>query len=87
MPSWAQRSASQVPGEEALDTDDEIFPVGRNGFEERFGGGLHMPVEQDLPLLVQDTEIHGARVQVDATVKLVWFGVESHEVSSSSFVC
>jgi hypothetical protein len=80
MPSWAQRSASQVPGEDAFDTDNKIFPVGRNGVEERFGGGLHIPVEQNIPLLVQDAEIHGARVQVDATVKFVWFGVEAPEI-------
>jgi hypothetical protein len=62
-----------IPGEDALDTDNKIFPVGRNGFEERFGGRFHIPVEQHIPLLVQNEEIHGARVQVDATVKFVWF--------------
>ena len=43
-----------------------------------------LPVHQDLAILVQDAEVHGAGMQVDATVKLVLFGVESHEVSSSS---
>ena len=38
---------------------------------------------QDLPILVQDAEVHGAGMQVDATVKLVLLGVESPEVSSS----
>jgi hypothetical protein len=38
----------------------------------------------DLAVLIQDEEVHGAGVQVDATIKLVLLGVESHEVSSSS---
>jgi hypothetical protein len=33
--------------------------------------------------LVQETEGHGAGRQVDAAVRLVLFGGESHEVSSS----
>ena len=37
--------------------------------------------------MVQDAAVHGARVQVDATVKLVLLGVKSPEVSSSSCEC
>ena len=48
------------------------------------GAGWHVPVHQNLPSLVQDAEVHGAGVQVDATIKLVLLGVESPEVSSSS---
>jgi hypothetical protein len=43
-----------------------------------------MVVKHALPVLIQDTEVHGAGVQVDATIKLVLLGVESPEVSSSS---
>jgi hypothetical protein len=37
----------------------------------------------DLAILVEDADVHGPGVQVDATVKLMWLGVESPEVSSS----
>jgi hypothetical protein len=40
-------------------------------------------VESDLALLVQEAEVHGAGMQVDATIKLVLLSIESHEVSSS----
>ena len=33
-------------------------------------------------ILVQDAEVHGAGMQVDAAVKLVLLRLESHEVSS-----
>ena len=84
MPSWVHRAASQVPGEDAFDGDDEIIAIGCNGLEERVWVGLQMAVQDDLPLLVQDADVHGPSVQVDATVKLVRRGVESPEVSSSS---
>ena len=32
-----------------FDTDDKTCPVGRHGVEERFGGGLQLPMEPDLP--------------------------------------
>jgi hypothetical protein len=35
LPSWAQRAASQVPGEQAFDGDDEIIALRRSGLEER----------------------------------------------------
>ena len=47
------------------------------------GAGLHIAVQQDLAILVQDADVHAAGMQIDATVKLVLLGVESHEVSSS----
>jgi hypothetical protein len=82
--SRAQRSASQVPGEDTLDADDEILPVRRDGLEKRLWTGWHVAVQHDLPVLVEDADIHGAGMQVDATVKWVWLRVKAHEVSSSS---
>jgi hypothetical protein len=72
-----------VPGEEAFDAHNQMLAVGCNGLEKRVRSGWHMPVYKDLAILVQDTEGHGAGMQVNATVKFVLFGVESHEVSSS----
>jgi hypothetical protein len=83
IPSWAQRSASQVPGEEAFDADDEILPVGRHALEEWLGRRLQLAVDEDLSSLVQDAEVQRASMQVDATIILMWLGVEPHEVSSS----
>jgi hypothetical protein len=83
IPSRAHRSASQVPGQDAFDADDQICPVGGNGFEKWFWASGHVAVEQHLSLLVQDTQVHAPGVQVDPTIKLVLLGVESHEVSSS----
>src|SRR5215211_7087561 len=83
MPSGAQRSASQVPGEEAFDADHQVLPVGCNRLETWSRCCLHIPMPQDLPRLIQDAEVQGPGVQVDATGKLVWLGVESPEVSSS----
>jgi hypothetical protein len=74
MPSRAHQSASQVPGEEAFDTDDQIRPVGRDGLEKWLWAGWQIPVHQDLPLPVHHTEIHGAGVQIDAAVKLMLVG-------------
>ena len=36
-------------------------------------------MQQDLSGLVQDAEVHGAGVEVDAAVVLVLLGVESHK--------
>ena len=75
-----------IPGEETCDADDQIGPVRRDGFEKRLRASRHVPVHQNLAILVQDAEVHGAGMQIDAAVKLVLLGVESHEVSSSSLV-
>jgi hypothetical protein len=81
-PSRAQRSASQVPGEEACDTDHEVLPVGRKSLKKRFRPGLHVLVEEDLSILVQHAQGHATSMSVKTTVKLVRLGVASHEVSS-----
>jgi hypothetical protein len=67
----------------SFDGHDHLFPVGRDGVEKRLRTGFHVPVQHDLTVLVEDADIHGPGVQVDATVKLMWLGVEAYEVSSS----
>jgi hypothetical protein len=42
-----------------------------------------MPVPDDLPIPIQDAEIPGPGMQVDATIKQVLLGGESPEVASS----
>jgi hypothetical protein len=40
-------------------------------------------MQKDLSVLMQDAEVHGAGMRVDATVEVVLLGVEAPEVSSS----
>src|SRR5437867_12405189 len=54
-----------VPGEDAFDTDNQILSVGCNRLERWFRRGLHIPVKEDLSVLIQDAEVHGAGMQVD----------------------
>jgi hypothetical protein len=83
LPSCAQRAASQVPGEETFDPDDDILAIGCESREQRVWGGWQVTVHQHFPSLVQEAEGHGAGVPVDATGKLGLLGVQSPEVSSS----
>jgi hypothetical protein len=83
MPSWAQRSASQVPGEDAFDANHQVLPVGCNSLEKGLRCCLHIPMQKDLSILIQDADVHGPGMQVNATVEFVLCGVESPEVSSS----
>lgn len=66
------------PGEEAFDADDESGPLGCHGVEKRFWASRPSPVDKHLALLVQDAEVHGAGMQIDATVQLGLCRRESH---------
>ena len=83
QPFLCTQVGKPVPRKDTFDGDDNIVPIGRNSLEQGIGTGLHIPVQHYLAVLTQDTHIHGAGMQVDTTVKLVLFRVESHEVSSS----
>jgi hypothetical protein len=72
-----------VPGKDTLDGHDDIGAIQCNSPKECLWTGFHVLVQQNLPSLVQDADIHATGMQIDAAVKLVWLGVESHEVSSS----
>jgi hypothetical protein len=82
-PSSAHRSASQVPGEEAFNRYHQPVAIGGNGLEKGVWSGFHVAVQQDISLLVHDTDIHAAGMQIDTAVKWVLRGIEAHEVSSS----
>jgi len=71
-----------VPGEHALDGDDDVVTERFDGFEKGLGLGVDVAVEQDVAVLVEDTEIHGSGMQVDAAVEFMLLGIESHEASS-----
>src|SRR5919106_736893 len=72
-----------IPREQAFDRDNEPLSRGRNDVQKGLRGCLHIPVHENLATLVEDTDVHGTGMQIDAAIKLVWLGVESHEVSSS----
>jgi hypothetical protein len=72
-----------LPGEETVDADDQIGAGGRDGLQKRFWASGHVPVEQTLSTLGEDTEGQAASLSIDAAGELVRLGVESPEVSSS----
>jgi hypothetical protein len=67
-----------VPREDACDTDDHVGSIRCDSVEKRFWASWHVPVHQNLTILVQDTQVHGAGMQIDAAVQWVLLGVESH---------
>jgi hypothetical protein len=69
-----------VPGEGALDSDDEIIPVLSDCFQEYLPVGFDVPMKENRTLVVEDAEVHGFCVQVDSTIILVLFRVEFHSV-------
>jgi hypothetical protein len=73
-----------VPGEHALDGDDNPRSIRGNDVQEGLRTGLHIAVHPDLAVLVEEADVHRPGVQVDAAVKWVLSGVKAHEVSSSS---
>jgi hypothetical protein len=72
-----------VPGKNTLHRAHHILPSGCHGLEQRLWASVHVPVQQERALLREDAHIHGAGMQVDATVCLVLFRVKAPEGSSS----
>src|SRR4030095_11218101 len=71
-----------ISGEDTFHGHDEAVPVGSDGFEKGFWRRFHIAVHKHLPVLVEDTDVHAAGVQIDPAVKLMLGVVKSHEVSS-----
>jgi hypothetical protein len=67
-----------VPGEHALDGDDEVVTVGRDGLYKGLRMTPHVLVQEDLALPVEDAQVHGLGMQIDPAVVGVRLGVESH---------
>jgi hypothetical protein len=82
IPSWAQRSASQVPREEPGAGDDAIIPRRGPGPEPRVWTGVHLLVSQQLTGLVQATDGQRPGVPVDPTSRVMRLGGDGPEVSS-----
>ena len=77
MPASAQQVGEPVPGEQTFDRDDGPFSIRGNGFHKGLGGRLHVAVSHDLAALVEEADIHGPRVHIDAAVTWVRRRVQS----------
>jgi hypothetical protein len=84
QPCLCTQVGEPVPGQDTFDGDDQILTLGGHSLAEHLRTGLHVAMEQDLPVLTQDTHVHAARMEIDPTRRFVLCGIKSHEVSSSS---
>jgi hypothetical protein len=66
-----------VPGEHALDAD-ESRTKRRHGAQKSFGAAGEVLVADDVALVVEDAQVHGPGVQIDAAVESMPAGVEAH---------
>jgi hypothetical protein len=57
-----------IPGEDTLDRDRQIVPVGGNQFEEAGRIGFDVPMNQNGTFLIDDADVHLPSVQIDAAV-------------------
>jgi hypothetical protein len=76
-----------VPDEHAFDGNNDILPIRLDGPEEVLRSGFEVFVQHGLAFLIQDTDIHGSGVQIDAAIILMLPGIESHKVSSFGLNC
>ena len=67
-----------VPGEDAFGADHQLVTEGSDGFQEGFGSGGEVAVEDHLALVREYAQVHPSRVQVDAAVERSAASVESH---------
>jgi hypothetical protein len=69
-----------VPAEQALDGDDESVAEGGDGLEEGVGVGGEVHVVDDLAGAVEEAQVHGPGVPIDAAVESMLLGVEAHGI-------
>jgi len=68
-----------VPAKHAFDADDHAVTKRRDGLEKCFEVARQVAVAHDGTRRIQDTDVHGPCVQVDAAIESVWLLVESHD--------
>jgi hypothetical protein len=71
-----------VPGEHALAADYKAGAIGFYQSEESFRFGRDILVNDHLSDGIEDADIHGVGVQIDAAVEPVLFRVEFHGAGS-----
>src|SRR5207244_690256 len=67
-----------VPREHALGCDDQSVAVRRDRLAESVGLSRQVLVKADRAGLVEDAQVHGSGVQIDAAVESVRLVVETH---------
>ncbi len=67
-----------VPGEYTLDRYDQVVTVRGDGFEKLFCSTGVIFVMKYFAFGIENTQIHGFAVQIDAAVMTMRVGVESH---------
>jgi hypothetical protein len=66
-----------VPGEQAFDHHDDPLSIRGNGLQAGIQGGFHLAMHEHLAALVEEAEIHGAGMLVNAAVIWLLRGVQS----------
>jgi hypothetical protein len=67
-----------VPGEHALGGHHEILAVRSDELEECLRVGAEVLVDLDVSGLIENTDVEGSGVKIDAAVVEVLLGIESH---------
>jgi hypothetical protein len=68
------------PREDALDGQGHLVTRGGTGLEQGGWMGVHVPRHDALTMVVQDADVHGAGMPVEAPIKLARRGVEAPEI-------
>jgi hypothetical protein len=76
-----------IRGEEAFHRDDDVHSIRFDQTQKLLGTGFEIPVHLDGPSLVNDTHVHRPGMEVDTTIVLVLFGIESYEGLLLSVCC
>ena len=67
-----------VPGEDALNSHDDVLSKRSDSLQEGVGICFDVPVQDDFAFLVENAQVHCPGVQVDTAGKFVLLGVKSH---------
>jgi len=67
-----------IPGEHAFDGDDETVAIRSDGIEEGAGLSGKLAVQERLTGVIEDAQVHGPCVQIDAAVESVRLDVKAH---------
>lgn len=67
-----------VPGEDALNGHNDVFPESFDGFKKDLRVGSDIALKNKVSFLVEDAEVHGFCMKIDSAVVFVLLSVEIH---------
>jgi hypothetical protein len=67
-----------VPAKQALDADHQAVAERGYSFDKRWAVGRQVLVKDDLALGIEDAQVHGSGMQINAAVESVLSLVETH---------